>query len=280
MTTLAATFAADVRAYAAAGSEGIGIWELKLEDGADAEALELLEQSGLERASAVPTVPSILPLPLLGGPDDPAERLEALCASLHRLAPFRPGGIVCLTGSGLGRGPDEARQLVVDGLRQVAAEAASLGLRVGLEPYQREGGEEWTLVSTIPEALELIRDAGDPPALGIQFDVWHLWNTPTLFEDVADHVSRFVGVHVCDHRVPTRGWADRALPGDGDAPVAEILAALDRAGWDGLYDLEIFSDDGTFGAAYDDSIWALRPDDAARRGLDALRRTLAVTAGA
>ena len=276
VTTLASTFAADLRAYADAGADGIGIWELKLEDGSDAEALELLEASGLGRASAVPNVPSILPLPLLGGPDDPAERVEALCASLHRLAPFRPSGIVCLTGSGLGRDADEARQVVVDGLRTVASEAASLGLRIALEPYQRDGGEEWTIASSIPEALELGRDAGDPPALGLQFDVWHLWNTPTLFDDVAAHVDRFAGVHVADHRVPTRGWADRALPGDGDAPVGEILAALDDAGWDGFYDLEIFSDDGTFGSAYPDSIWARPAAETAARGLEAIRRALEV----
>jgi sugar phosphate isomerase/epimerase len=225
-------------------------------------------------------VPSILPLPLLGGPDDPAERVEALCASLHRLAPFEPGGIVCLTGSGLGREPDQARQVVVDGLRTLASEAAALGLRIGVEPYQRDGGEAWTIVSTIPEALELIRDAGDLPALGIQFDVWHLWNTPTVFDDIGRHLSRLVGVHVCDHREPTRGWADRAFPGDGDAPVTELLAALDRAGWDGYWDLEIFSDDGTFGVAYPDSIWAMPPDEVARLGLDAVRRTLQVGARA
>ncbi len=42
-----------------------------------------------------------------------------------------------------------------------------------------------------------------------------------------------------------------------------ILRALDEAGWDGLYDIEIFSDDGTFGTAYDDSLWRLAPDAAA-----------------
>ena len=70
------------------------------QDGDDGEALEAFERSGLESASAVPLVPSILPLPRLGGPTDPAERIDAFCASIHRLAPFRPGGIVCLTGSG------------------------------------------------------------------------------------------------------------------------------------------------------------------------------------
>jgi len=276
VTTLTASFAADVRAYADAGADGIGIWELKLEGG-DGAALELLEASGLGRASAVPLVPSILPLPLLGGPTEPAERVEALCASLHRLAPFRPSGVVCLTGSGAGLDPDEARSTVVEGLRTIAAEAASVGLTVALEPYQRDGGEEWTIACSIPDALALCRDAGDLPALALQFDVWHLWNTPTLFEDIAAHARRLAGVHVADHRTPTRGWADRALPGEGDAPVAEILAALADAGWDGYWDLEIFSDDGTFGAPYDDSLWSLPVAEAARRGIASLRDALAVT---
>jgi sugar phosphate isomerase/epimerase len=272
VTTLAAGFADDVRAYAAAGLDGIGIWELKLADGGDAEALEQLEASGLEAASAVPAVPSILPLPLLGGPLDPAERREALLASLHRLAPFRPPGIVCLTGSGAALAADEARRIVVDGLRELAAEAAGLGLTIALEPYQREGGEEWTIVSSIPEALELIGDAGDPPALGLQFDAWHLWNTPTVLDDIAEHVGRFAGVHVCDHRAPTRGWADRALPGEGDAGLPRLLAALEAAGWDGLWDVEIFSDDGTFGAAYPDSFWAVPPAELLPRARAAFLR--------
>ena len=252
-------FADDVGAYAAAGLDGIGVWESRLPEGGDAQALELLEASGLESAAAVPALPSILPLPLLGGSADPAERIEALCASLHRLAPFRPSGVVCLTGTGAGLDPDDALATVVDGLRTVGREAESLGLKIGIEPYQRDGGEQWTIASSIPEAVALIEEAGSA-GLGIQFDVWHLWNTPTLEEDIAREVDRFVGVHVCDWREPTRGWADRVLPGDGVADVGRILALLAAAGWEGLYDIEIFSDNGAFGAAYPDSLWDVPPD--------------------
>jgi sugar phosphate isomerase/epimerase len=262
ITTLTSSFADDIRNYTAAGLDGIGIWEMKL---LDDQALEQFEASGLESAAAIPLIPSILPLPLLGGPDDPAERIDAFCASLHRLAPFRPSGVVCLTGTGMGRDRDAARETVVAGLRTVAAEAESLGLKIGLEPYQREGGDEWTIVSSIPEAVELIRDAGEPPALGIQFDVWHLWNTPDLESDIEREIGRFVGVHVSDSREPTRGWADRVLPGDGEADVGRILAALDRAGWDGLYDVEIFSDNGIFGAAHEGSLWDQPPQELLQR---------------
>lgn len=265
ITTLASSFAEDVRNYAAAGLDGIGIWEMKLPAGGEDEALEQFESSGLESAAAVPAVPSILPLPLLGGPDDPAERVDALCASLHRLAPFHPSGIVCLTGTGIGRDRDDARETVVSGLRTIAAEAESLGLRIGLEPYQSEGGAEWTIASTLTEAVELIQDAGEPAGLGIQFDVWHLWNTGGVEQDIERELGRFVGVHVCDRREPTRGWADRALPGEGVADVPRILGALEAAGWDGLYDIEIFSDNGTFGVAYPDSHWDAPPEELLRR---------------
>ena len=60
ITTFRSSFADDIRAYAAAGLAGVGVWELKLGDGPDDEALELLAASGLESASAVPKVPSIV----------------------------------------------------------------------------------------------------------------------------------------------------------------------------------------------------------------------------
>ena len=268
VSTLASSFADDLRAYAAAGADGVGIWELKLGDRSDAEALELLAASGLGSASAVPAVASILPLPLLPGPDDPAERIEALCASVGRLAAFEPAAIVCLTGPAGERDPEAARAIVVDGLRAVAREAARAGVRLALEPFQREGMEDWSIVNTLSEAAGLIAEVGGD-TVGIQFDVWHLWNTPELLDEIGRHGHLLAGVHVNDWRVPTRGWADRALPGDGAADLPAVLGVLQEVEWAGFYDLEIFSDNGVFGSAYPDSLWDLDAAELARRGREA-----------
>jgi sugar phosphate isomerase/epimerase len=198
------------------------------------------------------------------GPADPEERIEAICASLHRLAPFRPSGIVCLTG------PGEHRDTVVEGLRTIAEEAARAGVRVGLEPINRIGSEDWTMVTSLPEASELLEEV-DHPALGIQFDSWHLWNTPDVLDDIERYADSFVGVHVADWREPTRGWADRVLPGHGFADLPAIVGALDRAGWDGFYDLEIFSDNGAFGNAWPDSLWDVPAEELARAGKEAFQ---------
>jgi sugar phosphate isomerase/epimerase len=267
ITTFPASFDEDLAAYAAAGLDGIGIWELKLaEDANDAAALDAFHASGLEPASAVPVVPSPLPLPLLGGPTDPQERIDAVCASIHRLAAFGAPGIVCLTGSGTGLDPDEARGIVVDALRAFGAEAELAGTRIALEPYQAVGGDEWTIATTIPEAIALIADAGGSHSLGLQFDTWHLWNTPTVLADIPEHIDRVAGVHVSDVRSPERSWCDRVLPGDGVANLPALIGALDAAGWDGLYDLEIFSDNGAFGFQHPDSLWDVPTAELARRG--------------
>jgi sugar phosphate isomerase/epimerase len=258
VTTLTAGFLDDLRVYSEEGVDGVGIWELKLGDGPDDEQIEAFRGSGLRSATAVPAVPSILPLPLLPGPDDPRERVDSLLASLHRLAPFAPSAVLCFTG------PGSDRATVVQSLRELGAEAERLGLTIALEPFQPEGAESWSPITTLTAAAELLDEVGSP-ATGIQFDTWHLWNSPDLHDQIEQHAHRIVGVHVNDWREPTRGWADRIAPGDGVADVAGILAALERAGWRGDYDLEIFSDNGTFGNAYPDSLWNVEPRELVRR---------------
>jgi sugar phosphate isomerase/epimerase len=265
ITTLAASFEEDLAAYAAAGATGVGIWELKLPpDGDDSAPLAALAASGLASTNAVPAVPSILPIPI-PGPVEPAERVEAYCAGLRRLAPFGPSAVVLLTGAG-------DRGAVLAGLETIAAEARSLGLTVGLEPYRRAGGGDWTIVSTIPEAVALIDEAGVADDVGVLFDTWHLWESDGLAEHVRAHRDRIVGVHVSDAREPTRSFADRLLPGEGVADVPRLLGLLDRAGWDGFYDLEIFSDNGAFGNALPDSLWDVPAAELARRGREAFLR--------
>ncbi|MDQ2982053.1 MAG: hypothetical protein M3R26_07010, partial [Actinomycetota bacterium] len=59
---------------------------------------------------------------------------------------------------------------------------------------------------------------------------------------------------------------DRVLPGDGVVEFGPILKALQ---WDGLFDLEIFSDSELPG-----SLWQEDPRELAARGLEQLRRTV------
>jgi sugar phosphate isomerase/epimerase len=254
ITTVSDSFASDLAAYGAAGADGIGIWELKLED----DSLERFRQSGLEAATAVPAVPSILPLPLLEGPADPAARIEAICASIRRLAPFEPPCMLFLTG------PGKDRQAILDGLRAIAYEGARSGVRVALEPIQREFAHLWTVVSSLDEAAALIAESGAD--VGLMYDTWHLWREP--LEQIGRHRDRIYGVHLADWREPTRNTNDRVLPGDG---VIEFEPILEELRWDGLFDLEIFSDAGLSG-----SLWQEDPRELAARGVEQVREVLSI----
>jgi sugar phosphate isomerase/epimerase len=267
-STLPASFEEDLAAYVGAGAEGIGICELKLEQGREEEQLAALHESGLRASAAVPSVPSILPLPALPGPASAEERVEAILAGMRRLAPFEPTAFVCLTGPAGPLAADEARSRVVEGLRAVAEEGRRLGVPVGVEPSSTHIRDEWTIVTTLGEAAELVDEAG-VDGLGLTFDTWHLWDAPRLFEEIVDLAERIVCVHVADWREPTRGWCDRTFPGEGAIDLPRILDALEEAGWTGFYELELFSDDGTFGSDYEDSLWRIPARELAERGHEA-----------
>jgi sugar phosphate isomerase/epimerase len=250
ITTVGQSFADDLDAYREAGADGIGIWEMKLAD----DSLERFRASGLQAATAIPEVPSILPLPLMEGPEDPAERVEAVAAGIRRLAPFEPSGVLFLTG------PGDDRQAVLDGIRAIADAGAEAGIPVALEPIQREFSQFWTTVSSLDEAAALLDEAGRP-GVGLIYDTWHLWREP--LGQVERHRDRIAGFHLADWREPTRNTNDRVLPGDGVIDYDPILETLR---WDGLYDLEIFSD-----ADLPGSLWTEDPRELARRGVEALR---------
>jgi sugar phosphate isomerase/epimerase len=252
ITTASQAFSEDLDAYRAAGADGIGIWEMKLTD----DSLERFRASGLAAANAVPAVPSILPLPLMPGPSDPAARVEAICAGIRRLAPFGPSCVLFLTG------PGDDRAAILDGLRTIADEGARSGVRVALEPTQREFAHLWTVASSLDEAAELVAESGAD--VGLMYDTWQLWREP--LEQIERHRSRIYGVHLADWREPTRNTNDRVLPGDGVIDFPPVLEALR---WDGLFDLEIFSD-----AELPGSLWQENPRELAARGVERVREVL------
>jgi sugar phosphate isomerase/epimerase len=265
------SFEEDLETYRRVGAQGIGIVEAKLPAGDDEAVRAKLRESGLQATICIPATQSILPLTQIKRDADPAVRVASIAGSLRRFAALGAETVVVVTGPQGEYTAGEARRIVVEGLRELARVGAEAGVGVSLEPIHRSMGADWTTITTIPETVDLLTEV-DAPHLGILFDTWHLWDTPTVLDDIARHVDRFAGVHVNDWRVPTRNWADRLPPGEGVMDLPAIFGALERAGYDGWYDLEIFSDDGTFGTVHDDSLWRLEPLELVRRGRDGFLR--------
>jgi sugar phosphate isomerase/epimerase len=264
ISTVRASFRDDLRAYAAAGFDGIGIWESKLGD--DDADLSALRDSGLRATNCVPLVPSILPNTVIEGPLDVEERIESLCASMVRFARYEPESVLLLTGPTGELGETEARRVVVEALQRIAAAATQAGVRLGLEPIHASERDALTIVTKIPEALDLLEEA-ELPDVGIMVDLWHVGDTPTIDRDLREHAGRITGVHIADWFAPSDeigGRTDRALPGEGVSRTRELVAILADAGFRGSWDVEIFGD-----FERPDSIWSLPLDEAARRAYEA-----------
>jgi sugar phosphate isomerase/epimerase len=253
ISTVNASFAEDVEAYAAAGFDAIGIWEMKLPPDDEAN-LALLARHGLAVSNCVPTVPSFLQLavPGLEGPADPDERIVALCDSIPRLAAYHPECVLCLSGPLGGRSEAEGREVLATGLRRAASAAREAGVRLGFEPIHPTGRDVAGFVTSLAAALALLEEAG-LDNVGIMADTYNLAEEDPA--DLARIAERLTGLHVAD--VPLEEAPGvRVLPGEGQGRSAELVSALREAGWDGTLDVEIFSTP--------DAFWSLSAHEAAR----------------
>lgn len=271
-TTPDTTFEEDLDLYRSVGATGIGISESKLREGAESEQLAAFALSGLTATVCLPTNIGILPVrPALAypGPEDPQTRIRLMCDSIRRLAPFEPDCLVVITGSEQGYSRDEATAIVVDGLREAAAVAAEHGTRLALEPCRGDLGFDGSFLRSLRAAAEMV-DAIDRPNVGICYDVYHHWHEADIVAATESLAGRIFGVQVNDWREPPRSEVDRLFPGDGVIDIPTLIAALERGGYDGWYDLEVFSDDGRWGTELPDSLWKLPAQEAARLGMDSM----------
>ena len=131
ITTFHQTYEQDLASYAAAGVEGVGVWQFKLPEGDDGETVAKLKDSGLKATTMIPGTLSIHPVPF-PGPTIPKERTEGLCDAVRRFAPFEPEVMLVLHGAPpAGTDPGEARRVTVEGSARPPRSPPSTASRSG-----------------------------------------------------------------------------------------------------------------------------------------------------
>ena len=234
ITTRDWSFENDVRAYAAAGIDALGVYGPKLAAIGIPRALQLLRDSGL------PATSFISGKELTGT----REQLGQVCLDEHlRLLDdclaLGVDTLIVVPGNLHGRDPARVEELAIEALHRLAPAALERGLCLGLEPIR---APYFDFMNTLVHAQKLARAVAHP-AVGLVFDTWHLWREPGLFDTLVSAIDLIRLVHVSDWREPTREHDDRLLPGDGVMPLAEMLQYLDALGYTGLYEVEIYSKD-------------------------------------
>ena len=144
---------------------------------------------------------------------------------------------------GPGIGEDTADiDLMVKEFTLLSQQAAEVGANVVLEimPFSN--------VRTIETALAIVEGANQPNG-GLLLDIWHLQRGGIDFNDITKIPARFIkSIELNDaHKYAIEPlWMDtihkRVLPGDGTFDVPAFIKAVQAAGYEGPWGLEVLSD--------------------------------------
>jgi sugar phosphate isomerase/epimerase len=256
------SFEEDLAACVEAGYGGLSINEFKVPAGRETELAELMRASGVNTA----LLSAIGPLydPLFKGYKDPAARLAHLRDTVERLTPFEPDVLAMHTGAPDDTLPENGMRHVIEVLKVACDMAGERGMSVVLEPLAN--APEYSIITRIDEAVA-VADRVGAPNLGVLIDISNvnIWTADGLLADLRTYRDRVGAVQIADRKAAPRSGMDRALPGQGIADFPAILRQLEEGGYQGWYDLEIFSDDGSWFEAFEDSLLHLEEAELLRQ---------------
>lgn len=135
-----------------------------------------------------------------------------------------------------------ARRMVADGLAAILPHARASNMPLAIEPLHPMYAADRACVNTLSQALDLCDILGD--GVGVAIDTYHVWWDPDLAGQIAraGAAKRILGYHICDWLVPTRDiLLDRGMMGDGIIDFPHIRGLVEKAGYRGLTEVEIFS---------------------------------------
>jgi sugar phosphate isomerase/epimerase len=229
LSSIAWSIDEDLAFYRAHGVTAIGAAIIKLDQtGLDAGA-DRIGAAGLRVTNLIGPGPFTLADPT--GWDTQRLRLRALIDAAARL---HAECLVVTTGPAVPLTWEEAADRLEEAMAPVLAEAAGRGVPMALEhsnPLRVDLG----FLHTLRDAVDVARRLG----LGVCVELNACWSERGLAATLRDAVDEIRLVQVSDTAVGILSTPNRLVPGDGDVPLARILADVLEAGYQGPFDLEL-----------------------------------------
>lgn len=151
--------------------------------------------------------------------------------------------IVLVCGADANQSLEDSRKQIRDGIAEVLPQAKAAGIKLAIEPLHPMYADTRSAINTLAQANDMAVELNSP-FVGVAADVYHLWWDPALEQEIKrcgenNHLFAF---HICDWNVPTNDFLwDRGLMGEGCIPVRKIRGWVEETGFDGFYEVEIFS---------------------------------------
>ncbi len=142
--------------------------------------------------------------------------------------------IYMVTGGRGRRTFEEAAEIFSAALAPCVAEAKAAGVPILIEPapFFYDGVH---FAHTLRDTITLAEMA----EIGVCIDLFSVWSEAGLKQLIERALPLTGLVQVGDYVVGDASFPARAVPGDGDIPVAQILEWIVRGGYSGLFDLEL-----------------------------------------
>ena len=223
------------------GISFVSVWRHKIAEVGIEHAARLLRDAGLR-------VSSVCRGGMFPGAtgEERERRIDDNRRAVDEAAALGAPVLVLVCGPAPDRDIAAARQMVEDGIGRLAPYAAERGVQLGIEPLHPAFAAERSCITTLGEARRLA-ERFDAATVGIIADVYHIWWDPELYAEISRAAGRILGFHVSDWLVPaTNILMNRGVMGDGVIELRRIRAAVERAGYGGPIEVEIFND----------SVWA------------------------
>lgn len=238
MTTKPLTLREAIDAYTAADVPGITVWRQHLEPYGPEEAGRMLRDSGLKVVSLCRGgfFPATSAAAREKARDDNRRAIDEAAAIGAPL-------VVLVCGSSPEQPLAVSRQQILDGIVAVLPHAKAAGIRLSIEALHPMYADTRSAVNTLEQANNMVTVIGSD-FLGVTVDVYHLWWDPFLEAEIKRAGKSIFSFHVCDWRVPTRDLLnDRGMMGEGCIDIPQIRGWVEREGFNGPIEVEIFSDE-------------------------------------
>ncbi len=149
--------------------------------------------------------------------------------------------VVVVCGPAPDRDIAAARAMVEESISQLLPYAAQHHIKLGIEPLHPMFAGDRSVIVTLAEANRLVAKF-DSEHIGVIIDAYHVWWDPDIYTHIAQSAGHILGFHVSDWLVPLPDvLLGRGMMGDGIIELRRLRHAVDRAGYTGPIEVEIFN---------------------------------------
>jgi len=224
--------------YATAGVSGITVWRDALEGRSIAQTGDMLRQHQLEivslcRGGFFPSTSANKRQTALDDNRKAIDEAAALGAPL----------IVLVCGADPDQSLSSSRKQIQEGIEKLIPYCEQNNVKLAIEPLHPMYADTRSAVNTLVQANDMAESINSD-WVGIAADVYHLWWDDLLQTEImrCGRNGNLYAFHICDWKSPTKDMLlDRGLMGEGCINVPQIRGWVEEAGFEGMYEVEIFS---------------------------------------